>query len=268
MTPPTRILLTGAAGIVGSLLRPLLARRYESILLTDIVEIADLAQNEAFEPGDIADLGFAAKIASGVDGIVHLAGKVGAQFSFDDVLAPNIIGTHNIFQAAKANGVGHVVYASSHHVVGFIRRGEKIDETTAHRPDSAYGLSKAFGESAAAYFADKFGLNILSIRIGYVGTEVANERRLRTFISARDLAQLIEIGLTTPNLGHQIVYGVSEAPAPPFFDNRNAERLGYRPHDKSADFVTDPAILEMEPDLSTIEGSVVGGGFAAVLAES
>lgn len=257
-----KILLTGAAGIVGTALRPLLARRHDHVVLTDIAGIDDAAGNESFKQGDITDLGFVKELAAQVDGIVHLAGMVG-HYSFDEVLGPNIIGTHNVFTAAQAAGVTRVVNASSHHVVGFFKRGAPIDETTAPRPDSPYGLSKAYGEAAAAYFADKFGLQILSIRIGYVGDELSDERRLHTWISARDLEQLIEIGLTAPNLGHQIVYGVSDNPDP-FFDNSNAARLGYKPQDRSVDFVTDPAVLEMAPDPDSIAGGVVGGGFASV----
>jgi len=258
-----RILLTGAAGIVGRALRPELAGRHREVLLTDLEPITDLAANERFEAGDIQDLDFVRSLARQVDGIVHLAGLVGAAYTFDQVLGPNIIGTHHVYEAARSEGVPQVVYASSHHAVGFMRRGEAIDHLTPHRPDSEYGLSKAFGESAGAYYADKFGLNILSIRIGYVGDEVSQERRLHTWISARDLAQLIEIGLDTPELGHQIVYGVSDNPDP-FFDNANAHRLGYRPQDRASDQVTDPALLDAEPDLTTLVGATVGGGFGEV----
>ncbi len=262
MIRPSTIVLTGAAGIVGTALRPILAREFRQVVLTDVEKISDLAPNECFRQGDIADLDFVKKIANGADGIVHLAGKVGAQFTFDDVLGPNIAGTHHVFETARQCGISHVVSASSHHAVGFIQRGAPIDHTTAHRPDTEYGLSKAFGESAAAYFADKFGLNVLSIRIGYVGPDIPDERRLHTWISAHDLAQLIEIGLTTPNLGHEIVYGVSQVDEP-FFDNSNAFRLGYQPQDRARDAVADPSILEIAPNLDTIEEGVVGGGFAA-----
>ena len=231
--------------------------------MTDLVEVAGLVENERFVRGDVADRGFVRELMEGVDGVVHLAGVVGAGFSFDEVLGANIVGTHHVFEGAVACGVANVVYASSHHVVGFIRRGERIDHETLHRPDSEYGLSKAFGESAAAFFADKFGLNVLSVRIGYVGERVENERRLHTWISGRDLAQLVGIGLRTEGLGHELVYGVSEVPEA-FFDNGNAERLGYRPEDRAVDFVTGAEVFDEVPDLRTVEEGVVGGGFAGV----
>lgn len=251
------ILLTGAAGIVGTLLRPLLAARYPKILLTDIAGLSDLADNESFEQGDITDLEFVRSLTAKSDAIIHLAGKVGPDFTYDEILGPNIIGTHNVFQAAKDAGIKQIINASSHHAVGFYQRGDKIDHQTPPRPDSNYGLSKAFSEASASCFADKFAMNILSIRIGFVGDEVIDERRLHTWISPRDLAQLIHIGLTNPNLGHQIVYGVSDNPDP-FFDNRNAARFGYIPQDRASDHLADLDIPNHEPS-----DQYVGGHFAS-----
>jgi len=263
MTRPTRILLTGAGGRAGQALRPILREQYDHVLLTDIKTISDCQGVESFQQGDISDFEFVSSLVSPSDGIVHLAGLVGAHPTFEESIAPNYIGTHNVFRAAVDSGIRNVVYASSHHTVGFMKRGEKIDHMTAPRPNSEYALSKAFGESAASYFADNFGLNILSIRIGYIGSDASTERRLHTWISDRDLAQLVAIGLQADELGHQIVYGVSDCDEP-FFDNRNAVRLGYRPQDHSRDAATSRTVLDLKPDLNTIEEGLVGGGFAAV----
>lgn len=257
-----KVLLTGAAGIVGSLLRPLLGERYERIVLTDIVPIRETATNETFTRGDIADADFVDTVVSGVDGVIHLAGCVGPDFTFEEVLTANIIGTHNVFAACRRHQVARVVYASSHHAVGFYRRDDLIDESAPPRPDSQYGLSKAFGESVAAYYSDKFAIDVLVIRIGFSDRAVIDERRLHTWISPRDLMQLIEIGLTFPDLGFEIVYGVSDNPDP-FFDNANAQRLGYRPRDRAVDNLANPQILSLRPDSTTIEGATVGGPFTA-----
>lgn len=262
MSPPARILLTGAAGIVGTALRPILRTQFENVLLTDLVEITDLADNERFHRADLQDLGSLEALCGQVDAIIHLGGLVGAAYRFDDVLGPNIVGTHNVFEAAVRQGVKRVVYASSHHVVGFAPRGSHLDHRTAPRPNGEYALSKAYGEAAASYYADKFGLEILTIRIGYIGDDVSKERRLHTWVSTRDLAQLVHIGLTHPDLHHEVVYGVSEVPGP-FFDNQNATRLGYVPQDRALDHVKTPTLLEYQPDLTTIEEGVVGGGFAS-----
>jgi uronate dehydrogenase len=257
------ILLTGAAGIVGTAIRPFLREKYDRVILADLLPIESLESNESFAPCDIANLDQLTGIAQQANGIIHLAGMVGADYSFDDVLQPNIVGTYNIYRAAHTAGISNVVYASSHHALGFIKRGTSIDDKTPHRPDSHYGLSKAFGESAGSYFCDNFGLNVLAIRIGFVGTEVTDERRLHTWISARDLAQLIHIGLSNPELGYEVVYGTSDNPDP-FFDNSNAARLGYRPQDRAIDHLSNNLTPTNRPDESTIAGGCVGGGFAAV----
>lgn len=257
-----RILLTGASGIVGSALRPLLATRFPEVLLTDLetIDSSSLGETESFAQGNLADADFLERITTDLDGIIHLGGLVGPDFTFDEVLESNIVGTRNLFEAARKNGVARVVYASSHHAVGFYRREDPVDETTPPRPDSFYGLSKAFGEEVGAYYADKFGLHVLAIRIGYVGESVIDERRLHTWVSPRDLMQLIEIGLSHPEIGFEIVYGVSDNPAP-FFDNRNANRLGYRPRDRAVEHLADPDLLQQAPEAGA-EGTHIGGHFA------
>lgn len=257
----SNLLITGAAGIVGTAIRPLVATRHDSVVLTDLNPVADLAPNESYIAGDVADLAFVKSLTTGVDAIIHLAGMVGPDYDFDQVLGPNIVGTYNVFAAARAAGIKRIINASSHHAVGFHRRGEHVDHRTAPRPDSHYGLSKAFGESTASFFADKFGIQTLSIRIGFVGDKVIDERRVHTWISPRDLVQLIDIGLTTPDLGHQIVYGVSDNPGS-FFDNSNAERLGYRPLDRSLDHLERPELKDEEPDTTSPVGTHIGGHFA------
>jgi len=258
------ILLTGASGLVGTALRPWLAKTYDRVHLTDRQPLpSPPAANETFTQGDITELSFVSRLLDGVDGIAHLAGLVGAKYTYHDVLGPNFTGTYNIYEAARLAGISRVVYASSHHAVGFHPRGTPIDHTTAPRPDGYYGLSKAFGEATGSYFADAYGLHVLAIRIGYVGENVVNERRLHTWISARDLAQLIHLGLTAPDLGYQVVYGISENPDP-FFDNANATRLGYRPQDRALDHLADPALSEAKPDETSLEGRLIGGQFCEV----
>ncbi len=256
-----RILLTGAAGIVGSALRPFLAARHNEVVLLDIAAISDCAANERFVQGNIADPSIVANIMSGVDGVVHLAGLVGPGYTFDEVLFPNIVGTHNVLEAACQSGVSHFIYASSHHVVGFYQRSDRIDHTTSPRPDSQYGLSKAFGESVSSYYADSFGIHVLAIRIGYVGRQVIDERRLHTWVSARDLAQLVDIGLRNAEPGYQVVYGVSET-VDPFFDNSNATRLGYIPQDRAVEHLASKDLLRQQPDSDSLEGKYIGGHFA------
>ena len=257
-----RVLLTGASGSVGKQLRPLLARTYKEVLLTSRSAIGDLEANERHQAGDISDAEFVNTLVSQVDGVIHLAGAVGPDFTFAEVMGPNVIGTYNVFQSAYRFGVRQIIYASSHHAVGFLARGAHIDSHTPARADSYYGVSKAFGEVLASYFADKFGLNIMAIRIGYVGESAIDERRMRTWCSPRDLAQLIHIGLSTADLGYRLVYGVSDNPGA-FFDNSEAVKLGFVPRDSSLDNLANPELRNSLPDPSSPDDLFVGGYFAS-----
>ncbi len=258
-----KILLTGAAGIVGKLVRPYLSDTFEEVvLLTHKTPCEKLKANERSVHGDIEDRSFVESVLSEVEGVIHLAGLVGPDYTFDQVLGPNFVGTYNIFEAARKEGVTQIIYASSHHAVGFIPRGSTIDEHAPLRPDSYYGVSKAFGEILSAYFADKYGLNILSVRIGSVTEKIEDERRTHTWCSPRDLARLFELGLTRNTQGHRLVYGVSKCPDP-FFDNSSAEDIGYEPMDYSLDFVVDPSILDTKPDPALPENLFIGGYFAS-----
>ena len=256
-----RILLTGAAGNVGRAIRPFLADRYEHVVLSDLETIDDTAANESFLQGDITDADFTDRVVDGVDGVVHLAALVGPDYNYEDVLSPSLTGCVNIFESCRKKGVRRVVYASSHHAVGFLPRDRRVDHTTPPRPDGWYGISKVFGEAVCAYYADKFGFRVMAIRIGSVAKQVMDERRLRIWTSPCDLAQLVGIGLSDRVEGFEIVYGASDLPDS-LFDNRNAQRLGYRPRDRALDHLADPEIPGRAADPSTPAGRVVGGPFA------
>ncbi len=262
MSFPKRVLLTGAAGVVGSALRPLLREKADEVIVSDIAPVEDLAENETFFECDLSEFSTVSDAMERVDAIAHFGGKVGADIGHEPNVSANIIGTRNVFEAARQRGVHRIVFASSHHVVGFTPRGEPVDHLAPLRPNTEYAVSKVYGEALAAYYADNYAIDTLSVRIGYVGTDLSKERRLRTWVSPRDLMQIIEIGFTYPDLGHEIVYGVSDTPEPRFFDNRNAHRLGYRPMDRSIDRVADESVLAASPDLDTLEEGLIGGGFA------
>jgi uronate dehydrogenase len=257
-----RVLLTGATGSVGRLLRPYLAAAYDSVLLNARSAIADLRPNESDEQGDICDPDLVDRLVGRVDGIIHVAALVGPDYQFEEVLGPNVIGVYQVLEAARRHSVRRIVYASSHHAIGFVTRGVHVDHETPPRGDSWYGVSKAFGEILARHAADRYGLDVMSIRIGYVGESIPDERRLHTWCSARDLASLIHIGLTGPQKGFHMVYGISRCPEP-LFDNRHAETLGYQPQDSSLDHLSDPSIARQVQDPGNPEQRYIGGYFAA-----
>jgi uronate dehydrogenase len=222
------VLITGAAGSVGSFLRPELNAKYK-LRLSDLRPMKQLAAGESFMQGDVARLSDMLRVTKGVDAIIHLGGFA-VEGPWDVILRANIIGCYNLFEAARRNGVKRVLFATSNHGCGFYRRDHKIDHTVYPKPDSRYGVSKVFGEQLGSLYADKYGMEVFCIRIGNAATAPADKRRLSIWVSPRDLAQLMQIGIDHPEIRFEIVYGVSGNQRS-WYDNANAQRLGYRPQD-------------------------------------
>jgi uronate dehydrogenase len=228
------VLVTGAAGGIGSRLRQLLDGVYPDIRWSDIRKPADLTSHQTFVQADLADLGQVEKITEGMEGIVHLGGESVEQ-SWDRILHANIIGCYNLFEAATRNKVQRVVFASSNHAVGLYPRRRKIGTDEPVRPDSRYGMSKAFGEAVGALYAYKHGIRVTCIRIGNFADAPVDLRRLAIWISPDDLVQLIRIGLEHPDLKHEIFYGASHNERS-WWDNEAAYRYGYRPTGNAEDY--------------------------------
>ena len=222
------VLITGAAGDVGSHLRRELAGRY-NLRLSDIVPVKDISPGEKQARGDVAKMADMLRVTKGVDAIVHLGG-FSAEGPWESILHANIIGCYNVFEAARSNGVKRVLFASSNHAAGFYRRDVKIDHRVYPKPDSRYGVSKAFGEQIGSLYADKYGLEVFCMRIGNVNPVPPDKRRLSIWISPRDLARLVSVGIENPNIHFEIVYGVSDNKRS-WYDNSNARRLGFLPQD-------------------------------------
>ena len=222
------VLITGAAGNVGSHLRRELAGRY-NLRLSDIVPVKDISPGEKQVRGDVAKMTDMLRVTKGVDAIVHLGG-FSSEGPWESILHANIIGCYNVFEAARRNDVKRVLFASSNHAAGFYRRDVKIDHRVYPKPDSRYGVSKAFGEQIGSLYADKYGLEVFCMRIGNVNPVPPDKRRLSIWISPRDLARLVSVGIENPNINFEIVYGVSDNKRS-WYDNSNARRLGYLPQD-------------------------------------
>src|SRR5262247_980407 len=203
------VLVTGAAGGIGTRLRQLLKGVYPNLRLSDVKRPADLAADEIFVEADLASMPAVENAVAGVDGIVHLGG-FSVEGPWETILQSNIIGCYNLFEAARRHRVERVVFASSNHAVGFYPRQRRIGIDAPVRPDSRYGVSKAFGEALAAFYAHKHGLRTTSIRIGNVTDKPADKRRLSIWLAPEDLAQLIRIGLEHPDIDCEIFYGSSD----------------------------------------------------------
>ena len=255
------ILITGAAGDVGTRLRKLLKGVYSRIRASDIRKPTDLGADEEFMAADLADYGQVEKITTGVDGIVHLGGY-SVEGPWETIHKSNIVGCYNLFEAAYRAGVKRVVFASSNHAVGFYPRSQKIGVNVTVRPDSRYGVSKAFGEAIGALYADMHGLSVTCIRIGNVNDKPVDKRRLSIWIKPEDLVQLVRIGLEHPDIHFEIFYAASDNKTA-WWDNSNAQRFGYRPQGRSEDF-RDQAMAEqakLPPD--AISERFQGGPFCS-----
>ena len=250
------LLITGAAGGIATHLRRELGERF-SLRLCDLRPVENLRPHERFFQAALEDLDALARAMQGADAVLHLGG-LSMEGAWDDVLSSNIAGAYNAFEAARRAGVRRFLFASSNHAVGFYRRDQTIDETVPVRPDSRYGVSKAFGEALGSLYADKYGLEVLCMRIGNVNPEPLDERRLAIWISPRDMAQLVTIGVERPDIKFEVVYGVS-GNRRSWYDNRNAHRLGYRPQDDSESFA--PAVLARAPESDPAGAHFQGGAF-------
>jgi uronate dehydrogenase len=256
------VLITGAGGDVGTHLRRELAGRYR-LRLSDIKASKPLAPGETFIRGDVRKLSDMLRATEGVDAIVHL-GAWSVEGDWETILSVNIDGTYNAFEAARRNGVKRILFATSNHAVGFYRRDQTIDHRVYPKPDSRYGVSKVFGEALGSLYADKYGLEVYLMRIGNVAPAPADKRRLSIWLSPRDLAQLVSIGIDHPDIRFEIVYGIS-GNRRAWYDNSNAVRLGYRPQDDSEPWAAEKLAAHRDNPDPRVEryqgGTFVGAEF-------
>ena len=256
------ILITGAAGDVGTHLRRELAGKY-LLKFSDLRSLKRINRAEKFVRADISKFSDALRITKGVDAVVHLGGY-SVEGPWDAILNTNIIGCYNVFEAARINGVKRLIFPTSNHATGFYRRDERIDHRVYPKPDGRYGVSKVFGEALGSLYADKYGMQLFCIRLGNVNPLPIDKRRLSIWLSPRDLAQLVIIGLEHPDIRFEIVYGVSRNTRS-WYDNSNAYRLGYKPQDDSESYSKE--VLEREKPGADLTAELYQGGTFTVLEE-
>ena len=251
-----RVLITGANGMIGTLLRERLAERYELVGLTR--RPADFPSRIS----DITDLASLLPTFAGIDAVVHMAGEPSPAATWDETLSGNVIGTYNVLEACRRNGVGAVVYASSNHALGWweVEQGPGIydpddprvlDEQAQFRPDSFYGWSKAAAETLGRFYSDAHGIRFCSLRIGWVlssddplsveasegippiSRSEARNRLGAIWLSHRDCAELVRCSLDAEYVRYGVYYGVSNNRRR-FYDLANArDELGYVPQDSA-----------------------------------
>jgi uronate dehydrogenase len=228
-----RLLITGAAGALGSVLREHFRGRFKVLRLSDRQPMGEAGPGEEIVQCELADAPAVERLFEGVDACVHLGGQP-TEAPWPVVLEANIIGAVNTWEAARKAGTGRILFASSNHAIGFHPRSRKLDHRSPARPDTRYGLSKAFGEDLAIYYANKHGISAMCMRIGSARAEPHDERALSTWQSYPDFCRLVETGLAADYV-YEVVYGVS-ANTRSWWDNSNAERLGYAPQDNAEDW--------------------------------
>ncbi|MEM9879618.1 MAG: NAD(P)-dependent oxidoreductase, partial [Pseudomonadota bacterium] len=252
---PRRVLITGAAGNVGRVLRAGFQGQYPKLRLTDIAPMDDAGTGEEIMYADMRDIDALAPVMEGVDCVVHLAG-LADEADWRSVCALAIDGCYNVFEAARLAGVQRIVYASSNHAIGFHPRRKPLDLDAPLRPDGRYGLSNAFGELLGRLYADKYGMSIACIRIGSFRPKPEDRRQLMTWLSHRDAVQLFQRCIEAPDYHYAVVYGVS-ANAQNIWDNSQVAWLGYQPVDNAQDYADDIAAL---PDHENDVARALHGG--------
>ncbi|MFF7575387.1 NAD(P)-dependent oxidoreductase [Streptomyces sp. NBC_01707] len=260
MPAPRTVLLTGAAGGLGTLMRGLLPAYGYELRLFDATPIegepdaitADLGDKEALR-----------EAVRGVDAIIHLAG-ISLEASFDKILRANIEGTYNLYEAAREEGVRRIVFASSNHAIGYTPRplpGDPlIPIDTPRRPDTFYGLSKSFGEDLAQLYWDKHAMETVSVRIGSCFMEPTSVRMLSVWMSPGDGARLFHAALTADEVGHTVIYGSSDNTRL-WWDLTTARSLGYEPQDDSEQYAEKLVAEQGELDPANPDHAHLGGHF-------
>lgn len=254
-----KLLLTGAAGGLGRALRERLKVNCKVLRLSDRSDLGAAGPGEEVVLADLADAAAVDAMVQGVQAIVHLGG-VSVEGPFGPILQANILGVYNLYEAARKHGVKRVVFASSNHVTGYYRQSETINADAPPRPDGLYGVSKAFGEDLSRFYFDRYGIETACVRIGSSFPEPKDRRMLATWLSFDDLHRLITACLTTPVLGHSIVFGMSDN-AVTWWDNSKARHIGYAPKDSSDIFREAVYARTPEPDLTDPAVQFQGGGF-------
>ncbi|MEB3883258.1 NAD(P)-dependent oxidoreductase [Lyngbya sp. CCY1209] len=225
------VLVTGAAGRIGRSLRQILARHYHFRCL----DLKPISEVEDAIAADVTDFDAVFRAMAGVDAVIHLAGNPDPKQPWEDVYGSSIAGTYTVFEAARRAGVGKIIYASSNHVSGWreVAGEERITPEMPVRPDSLYGVGKVFGEALGRFYADKYGMSVICLRIGSFLDRPEGKRTLKTWCSPRDLAQLVQKCLDRDRLGFQIFYGVSDNPGRIWAIENARTSVDYRPRDNA-----------------------------------
>ena len=226
----SRLVVTGAAGGIGTLIAGRLDHLADEIVRSDLEDVA-VTGNERSQPADLTDIAQVRALLRGGGDVVHLGGQ-SVEGPWELIRDRNLVGTYNLYEAARLEGVRRVLFASSNHAIGFHERTTRLDALSPTRPDSLYGVSKVYGEALASLYHDKFGIESVSLRIGTLIERPRDRRHLATWLSVDDFLRLLKRFVRASVVGHSIVYGAS-ANTERWWDDREVRQLGWVPEDTS-----------------------------------
>jgi uronate dehydrogenase len=232
-----RLLITGAAGALGRVLRQALQsdvgpqKEWQHLRLSGRSPIGDLQDFEESVACNLADRAAMESLLVGVDAVVHLGGQA-VESPFEDICESNIKGVFNLYEAARLAGCNRIVFASSNHVTGCYDQGEQISPDMPARPDGYYGASKLFAEGLAQMYFDRYGIETVNLRLGSVIPKPEDRRGLSTWLSYPDFIRLTHASLRAKNVGCLTVYGVS-ANTQKWWSGLGWDKIGYEPQDNA-----------------------------------
>jgi uronate dehydrogenase len=254
------ILITGAAGRIGAMLRPRLARPGRTLRLLDIVPLTAGPGEEAIT-ASVTDLAAMTAACQGAAAVIHL-GAIATEAPWRRILEVNIDGTYAVFEAARRAGARRVIFASSNHAVGFSpRESFPVPDYAFPAPDTYYGMSKAAGEALAALYHHRHGMDTICIRILTCADRPPNVRALSTWLSPDDAGRLFEASLSAPDPGFRVVYGVSANTRGGWVSLDEARLLGYEPRDDAEAYAAEVIAVSGTPGPDDPLLAYLGGEF-------
>jgi uronate dehydrogenase len=259
------VLITGAAGAIGTAVRNGLRPAWRRLRLLDVKPVQNVTNNEEAIVADVADRGAMEAAMRDVKAVVHLAGVLG-DYVLEDLFRVNARGLFDVFESARLAGVERIVFASSNHAFGCYPISEPVSPALPPRPDSLYGVFKVLGETMLQNYYDRHGIRSVSLRIGTYRTEPIDQRSLATWLSPGDVARLVEASLSHADPGCLIVNGYSANTRLKTRDP-NWGFLGYQPRDNAEDYremLRGKGIDVDSPDRDVWEWQEHGGSHARV----
>jgi uronate dehydrogenase len=262
VTDVPTVLITGAAGRIGTMLRPRLARPGRALRLLDVTAVEPAAgPGEEAVVASVTDLAAMTAACAGADAVIHLGGQSG-EAPWEQIAEVNIHGTYTVFEAARRAGVPRVIFASSNHAVGFTPRERfPVPDYAFPAPDTYYGVSKVAGEALAALYHSRYGLDAICLRILSCFERPANPRMLSTWLSPDDAGRLFEACLTAGRPGFRVAFGVSANTRGGWVSLDEARALGYEPKDDAEAYAAEVIAAHGEPDPADPVFARLGGEF-------